>query len=113
MTLIQAIARMEGWGVAGAIPTRDDNPGDICAGQFAEAHGAEDVPGRFAVFETAQDGFAALRALLVGHYTGLTVAQAVERYAPATENDTARYIADVCEWTGLTPETVLTAETIG
>lgn len=97
----------------GALPTRNNNPGDICAGQFSEAHGAEDVPGRFAVFETAEDGFAALRALLVGHYTGLTLAQAISRYAPSTENDTARYIADVCEWTGLTAETVLTAEIIG
>lgn len=113
MTLIQAIARMEGWGVAGDLPTRNNNPGDICAGQFAEAHGALTAPGRFAVFATAEEGFAALRDLLTRHYAGMTVQAALNRYAPPVENDAQTYLNNVCEWTGLTPGTILTAENIG
>jgi hypothetical protein len=104
---------MEGWGVAGAIPTRDNNPGDICAGAFATEQGALAAPGRFAVFETAEDGFAALRALLTKHYVGMTVQAALLRYAPPVENDSAAYVANVCKWTGLTADTVLTSELIG
>lgn len=113
MTLIEAIARMEGWGVEGALPTRDNNPGDICAGEFAEAHGALAAPGRFAVFETAAQGFAALRDLLTRHYVGMTLQAALDRYAPPVENDSQTYLRNVCQWTGLTPQTILTAENIG
>lgn len=113
LTVIQAIARMEGWGVAGDIPTRDNNPGDIDAGKFSEAHGALQAPGRFAVFETAEDGFAALRDLLLRDYAGMTLEAAFLKYAPPVENDSQTYIKNVCEWTGLTPETILTAENIG
>lgn len=113
MTLIEAIARMEGWGIPGDLPTRKNNPGDICAGAFSAAHGATPSAGRFATFPTPAAGFAALRALLSTHYVGLTIAQAIERYAPASENNTARYVALVCEWTGTTPQTVVTPELIG
>lgn len=127
MTFIEAIARMEGFGrltmVDPNLPTRHNNPGDICAGQWANAHGAipgapdprypSEVPSRYAVFPSVADGWAALRALLLAHYSGLTVAAAIGKYAPATENNTHEYIMNVCKWTGLTPETVLTAENIG
>jgi len=114
MKFIEAIARMEGWGVKGDIPTRDNNPGDIDNGKFAQAHGAiPNTPGRFAQFPTAEAGFAALRALLAQHYIGLTVTAALNKYAPPVENNTNRYVGCVCEWTGLTPETILTAENIG
>lgn len=124
MTFIEAIAKMEGFGANPSnIPTRCNNPGDICAGQFANAHGAIPAapdphnpggpPCRYAVFPNADAGLAALRALLTAHYAGLTVAMAVARYAPATENDTNEYIDNVCAWTGLTPLSVLTAENIG
>lgn len=124
ITLIQAIARMEGFGAdPDNIPTRCNNPGDICAGQFANAHGA--LPGasdpkfpgsepfRYAVFPNADAGWTCLRTLLTAHYVGLTLEQAIARYAPAVENDTTAYVRDVCAWTGLTPDTVLTAENIG
>lgn len=104
---------MEGWGVAGDLPTRDNNPGDICAGSFTESEGALSAPGRFAVFATPDEGFKALRDLLTRHYLGLTVAAALNRYAPPVENDSNLYIANVCKWTGLTAETVLTAALIG
>jgi hypothetical protein len=113
LTVMQAIARMEGFDVPGSLAQRNNNPGNICAGQFAAAHGAVPGPGRFAVFKTEQEGEAAQRALLVGHYAGMTMASAIARYAPPTENDTPRYLALVCKMTGLQPDTVLTAENIG
>ncbi|HKD60529.1 MAG TPA: hypothetical protein VKB47_08715 [Terracidiphilus sp.] len=113
LTYIQSLARMEGFGKAGDIPTRDHNPGDICAGKFTSAHGAIGADGRFAQFATDDEGFAALRALLLEHYVGMTVAAAIAKYAPACENCTANYIKVVCQLSGLTPDTVLTADNIG
>lgn len=128
MTFMQAIARMEGFGLRSMdghenIPMRHNNPGDICAGQWANAHGA--VPGapdpcctghrpsRYAYFPTVDDGWKALRALLTVHYAGMTVADALAKYAPATENNTAVYVRNVCVWTGLSATDVLTPELIG
>lgn len=124
LTFIQAIARMEGFNAGpDNIPTRHKNPGDICAGQFANAHGA--IPGaadpnhpfngpsRYAVFPDAEIGWIALRSLLIGHYVGMTIAQAISKYAPATENDTRMYIANVCVWTGMRSDDILSIENIG
>ncbi len=132
MKLIEAIAKMEGYGADPEnIPTRHNNPGDICAGQWANAHGAvpgaadpaskdahsshfgETSPSRYAVFKQPVDGWDALRTLLTEHYLGMTLASAISKYAPATENDTDEYIAAVCKWTGLSPLSTLTAENIG
>lgn len=128
MKLIPAIAKMEGFGAdASNVPTRCNNPGDICAGQFANAHGAipgahdpgladdapEKPPFRYAVFPTAQVGENALRVLLNEHYAGKLLADALARYAPATENDTHAYLKSICKWTGMTPSTILTPENIG
>jgi hypothetical protein len=115
-TFIQAIAREEGWGIAGDIPTRNDNPGDIEAGEFATAEGATGVDPKnphFATFATPEAGFQALRDLLNNHYIGMTVHDALNKYAPPIENDTSNYEANVCSWTGMDPTTVLTAENIG
>jgi hypothetical protein len=112
LSFVQAIARQEGFGVAGDIPTRDNNPGDIIWGKFAQSQGAT-RDGRFARWTSAVDGFNAERELLVDDYVGLTVHDALNKWAPPIENDTSAYEANVCEWTGLTPETVLTVEMIG
>jgi hypothetical protein len=112
MTVIEAIAREEGYGIPGAIPTRDNNPGDIIYGSFAKAHGAIQ-DGRFAKWPTSQDGFAAMRALLLQHYAGMPLGDALNKWAPPIENNTSSYTANVCKWTGLTPETILTPELIG
>jgi hypothetical protein len=115
-TFIEAIAREEGWGVAGDIPTRDNNPGDIEVGGFATREGAtgrDPRNSRFATFATPEAGMQALRDLLTDHYLGMTIHDALNKYAPPVENDTSSYEANVCAWTGQTPETILTAELIG
>lgn len=112
LTLLQAMARQEGFYAEGSRPARNCNPGDIEYGKFALAHGAIGTDGRFAIFPDEATGFAAMRALLKGAYLGLTVQQAIAKWAPSSENNDAAYVDHVCEWTGLTPETVLEVNTL-
>lgn len=113
MTFCEAIARMEGWDAQGSSKNRcqrNDNPGDICYGKFAISHGATGTDGRFAIFPDVQTGFAAMSSLLEASYLGMTIEAAINKYAPPNENNTPRYIGNVCSWTELTPSMVLTSD---
>jgi hypothetical protein len=113
-TLLEAMARQEGFYAPGTLPNRRNNPGDIEDGEFAQAHGALPPDGhRFAAFPDAATGFAAMRALLTEHYLGLTLEEALNKWAPPVENDTNIYLQHVSEWTGLSADAVLTADIIG
>jgi hypothetical protein len=108
MTFLEAIAREEGFYAAGTRPCRNNNPGDIEWGKFTQAHGATAGDPRFAVFPDAATGFVAMRALFQSSgYKGLTVSQALNRWAPPVENATNSYIANVCKWTGVTADMVI------
>jgi hypothetical protein len=107
MNFLEAIAREEGFYVQGTRAQRNHNPGNIEYGKFSIAHGALHGDPRFAVFPTDDAGFACMRTLFQASYKGLTVAQAIAKWAPATENDTASYVNNVCTWTGLTQDTVI------
>lgn len=113
LTLAQAIARVEGWYAPGQVPNRpqrNNNPGDIEFGPFAQRFGAVSGDPRFAIFPTAECGFAALEALLKApSYIGLTIEQAVNRFAPASENNVGMYVAACCHWTGRQPGDVLSS----
>jgi hypothetical protein len=106
---LEAVAREEGYYVKGSRPQRNNNPGDIEFGTFAEAHGAtKGTDGRFAIFDSPEAGFAAMKALFQSsHYIDLTVSEALNRWAPPVENKTNLYIVNVCKWTGLLPSTRL------
>jgi len=108
---VEAIARQEGWLVAGSRAQRNHNPGNIRFGSFAYRHGArsQDDQG-FAIFPTDLQGFQALRELLEAHYAGMTLAQAIGKYAPEFENDTGTYIKNVCQMTGQSATHILSAE---
>lgn len=111
MELSRAIARMEGFYAAGQVPNRpqrNNNPGDIEFGPFAQRYGALHGDPRFAVFPSVVQGFEALEALLkTPEYVNLTIEEAVSRYAPSNENDVSIYTAAVCHWTGKQPGDVL------
>jgi hypothetical protein len=108
MTILEAIARMEGFYVIGSRPQRNNNPGDIEYGRFSVAHGATGSDGRFAVFPSPDAGFRAMAALLSAPaYAGLTVGQALDKWAPPIENNTNAYTAFVCKAVGCTPDTPL------
>lgn len=109
-TFCEAIARMEGWLVKNSRARRNHNPGNIRYGRFARLHGAVGTDGSFAIFPSDDAGFKAMSILLESYYLGDSVEKALQRYAPPSENNTPLYIADVCEWTGLNPDTILTAE---
>lgn len=109
ISFCEAIARMEGWMAPDSRVRRNHNPGDIEYGRFAVAQGATGTDGRFAIFPDDATGFRAMAALLSGPaYVGKTLAQAIAKYAPSTENDVENYIHCVCSWTGLTPDTPIT-----
>ena len=113
-TLIQAMARMEGFYSPGTLPNRRNNPGDIEDGKFAQAHGALPSDGhRFAAWATPEEGFAAMRSLLTAHYLGLTLAQALNKWAPPVENNVNAYLKNVSTWTGMAADQVLTEQNIG
>lgn len=101
MNFLTAVAREEGFYNPGTRPHRNNNPGDIEAGRFADAHGATGSDGRFAIFPDSKIGFKAMSALfLAPSYLNLTVAQALNRWAPPVENQTNLYIKNVCIWVG-------------
>ena len=114
MTFIEAIAREDGFEVAGSLAQRRNNPGNIEEGEFARTHGALHTDGnRFAHWATPEAGFQAMRELLQIRYTGLTVAAALYKWAPPVENNVNAYLKNVSSWCGLQPDDILTAENIG
>lgn len=87
---------------------RNNNPGNIEFGPFARQMGAVGSDGRFAVFSTLEAGTKAKEELLFGaksKYIGLSIADAIARYAPPSENNTEAYIQQVVQAIGGTPQT--------
>jgi hypothetical protein len=86
---------------------RNNNPGNIEFGDFARRYGAIGTDGRFAIFPSYEVGKRAKEALLFEgrNYSGLTIAQAITRYAPPSENDTAMYIRVAAAAAGVSPGT--------
>ena len=113
ISFMEAVARQEGFLIKGSRPERNNNPGDIEYGKFSKAHGAIAGDPRFAIFLTPEEGYAAMRTLLKSAYVGLTVQQALNKWAPPVENNVSSYTVHVCQWTGLAPHDVLTVDNIG
>lgn len=110
LTIEQAIARQEGFFLDGSRAQRNNNPGNIVFGPFAERFGGvlESAllggDARFAHFPTAAQGWQALWTLLHEDYAGLTVTELVHKYAPSSDhNDEAAYVANLCAWCDLSP----------
>ena len=93
------LVRREG----GSLAWRNNNPGNIRAGAFAKSLGAIGVgPGGFAIFPDAETGARAVGALMrTQNYKNLSIADALARYAPPSENNTAAYQAAIRKQTGL------------
>ncbi len=88
--------------IGGKRTWRNNNPGNIMAGKFANTHGAIGKAGGFATFPSPEIGHQALIDLLnTQTYQRLSIEELVKRYAPPKENDTKRYQAMVRRWTGL------------
>ena len=81
---------------------RNLNPGNIRYSEFSRNAGAIGQAGGFAVFPDEETGTRAISSLLRGQsYTNLTIARAITRYAPPSENNTAAYHRRIQQITGL------------
>jgi hypothetical protein len=101
------ISREEGFGIAGALPTTRCNPGDLRHSPHSQHPGGPTHADDIGTIDTDADGWADLeRQLQIYAAEGLTLRAMVDLYAPpADNNDTAQYLAFVCEGLGLDPET--------
>lgn len=119
LTIPEAIARQEGFLVHGSRAQRNNNPGNLNFAEWLSGFGAvletpvKDEHPRFAYFPSVGAGWSALMELLRREYVGLSLADAIRKYAPSSDdNDTVTYIDAVSEWTGIAPTTILTAEMV-
>lgn len=83
---------------------RNNNPGNLEFGSFAKRFGAIGTDGRFAVFPNLAAGMKAKEELLFGSnskYLQLSIRDAIYRYAPPNENNTAAYLNSVLKAVGV------------
>jgi len=81
---------------------RNNNPGNIKDGDFAKSQpGYMGSDGTFAKFDSVANGTSALDNLLVKNYSGLTVAQLINKYAPPSENNSSAYANSVAKRLGI------------
>jgi hypothetical protein len=98
-------------------PQRDNNPGNIAAGNFTKEHGAIGKDHGFAVFPSAEAGWAAMDTNLRANYWDMNVDDAVAKWAPHKNgkgqviNDTAKYQATVRTALGVKGDTKLSSLT--
>ena len=99
--LAQLIARQEGFGIAGAKPTRDHNPGDL-----EHAPHLQGWDGAIGIEPNDDAGWSDLeRQLRLYAERSLTMREMVNLYAPPNENDTEMYLITLCDVLGCTSDT--------
>lgn len=104
--LARLIAKEEGYGIPGAVPTRDDNPGDLRHAPGASHKG--EGPNDIGIIDSAADGWADLeRQLQLYAERGMTLEQAVYEFAPPSENNSAQYLAFVVAGGGWANNTLI------
>lgn len=83
-----------------------NNPLDIRKGKDVWVGQVEGKDPAFVTFETPEAGIrAAVKLLQTYKKQGkTTITDILEKFAPATENETGRYIKNVSEWTGFAPD---------
>jgi hypothetical protein len=94
---------------------RNNNPGNIVYGKFAQTMGATGSDGRFAVFQSMEDGIKAAIKLLEGYVAKGTdtVRKIISKWAPANENNTAAYIDAVAKKLGISADARLRGDQLG
>lgn len=124
-SVVGAILRMEGADQPNSVNATIQrtaglyNPGHIEYSSWSAAHGAQPVTiqGRtWAGWPTYDAGVDAVKALLAQYQRndpGITIQQAVFKYAPPNENDSALYARNLASWTGLPVDTPLASVLTG
>jgi hypothetical protein len=108
MTLLaKLIAKEEGFGKAGTLPSRLHNPGDLRHSPHSQHPGGPAHKEDIGTIDTDAHGWEDLeRQLRIYATEGLTLRQMAAVYAPVNDgNNTSRYLADLCAGLGLAPET--------
>ena len=103
--ICQVMAREEGWGIIGAIPTIRNNPLDLRHSPHSQHPGD---PNAIGTIDTIEDGWADDdRQVEMWAARGLTIADAIWLEAPpdVDGNHTAQYLAFVCEQMGMGQDT--------
>lgn len=80
--------------VGGSLAWRANNPGNL-RGASSKIGSVTGAVGTFAVFATLDDGRAAQRALYLDKYGAMSVRDAINKLTPPSENDTAKYLAEL------------------
>lgn len=93
--------------VTGDRAMRNNNPGNIEYGNYARSQGAIGTDSRFAVFPDRVTGTKAQAGLIFDSkgYRNLSLREAIAKYAPSFENNTARYAATVAAVSGVSLDT--------
>lgn len=93
--LARLIAKEEGFGLAGTLPTRNHNPGDLRHSPHS-VHSSRS-PNAIGAIDTDAHGWEDLERQLVRYANrGLTLRQMVESYAPPSDgNRTEQYLRDL------------------
>lgn len=105
MTLLaKLIAKEEGFGIPGAIPTVRRNPGDLRHSPHS-THPPGDPDG-IGYIDTVEHGWADLeRQLRLYALRGMSLEAAIYCFAPPTENNSAQYLGFICQGLACQPET--------
>jgi hypothetical protein len=91
----EVIAKEEGYGIPGTLPTRDNNPGDLRHSPHSFHTAA--APNAIGQIDTPQDGWDDLELQLKEYAArGMTIQEVVYEYAPPNENNTPGYLEYVC-----------------
>jgi hypothetical protein len=110
-----AIAAFEGYGTAGTVATRQNNPGNLVAGPFSSSYGGTGTPGSIATFPNAAAGLAAEDALVQQYESqGYSVGELINAWAPSTAPgnspaSTQNYTNYVSQQLGVSPTTPLSS----
>lgn len=104
--ITQLCAEMEGYGIAGTLPTRRNNPGDLRHAPHASHLGIG--PDDIGIEPTIEDGWAdADRQWELYAMRGLTLRLAIYNYAPPNENNSITYLAFVAGGLKMEPDTLV------
>lgn len=107
--LAHLIAQEEGYGIPGALPTRNNNPGDLRHSPHSFHAGDPDAIGQI---DTPENGWADLeRQLRLFADRNMTLRAAIYAFAPPTENDSERYLNFICKGLGV-PDNIPVAEAL-
>lgn len=104
--LAQLIARREGFGLPGSIPTVRHNPGDLRHSPHSSHW--PDQENSIGFIDSNDHGWEDLeRQLSLYAERGCTLETMVAAYAPPSENQTSEYLTFLCETGGWTPSTLV------